>query len=87
MKCTQEKTKILGRRPEIDFYPAVSLGIQSTLRSLINFAGFPPTIENGSTLLVTTLLAATIEPSPTTTPIAIKAPAKTQLPRSTRIGL
>src|SRR5436189_4174527 len=38
---------------------------------LSNSAGFPPTIVNGSTLLVTTLPAATTAPSPTVTPFKI----------------
>ena len=40
----------------------------SRLRSLIFFAGFPPTIVQGSTSFVTTLPASTIAPSPIFTP-------------------
>jgi len=50
----------------------------SRLRSLIFFAGLPPTIVQGSTSLVTTLPASTIAPSPIVTPGIIIALEKTK---------
>ena len=41
---------------------------------LINLAGFPPTIEYGSTFLTTLLLAAIIAPSPMVMPVSIVTP-------------
>ena len=48
------------------------------LRSLIFFAGFPPTIVQGSTSFVTTLPASTIAPTPIVTPGIIRALEKTK---------
>ena len=43
----------------------------------MNFAGFPPTIDQGSTLLNTHALAPTTAPFPIVTPIPTKTSAPT----------